>query len=622
MTDPNWWQAHQRRSQAGYTLTEVLLVVILTGIILGPLFAWMLLAMRQQPITQDGLIRTAHTGLLSSYFPQDVAVSGAAWIPGQTYDGPPDMKDDWESLNGDNDCIGGNGANGRILAVLWSGGGNTLKTVYSIAPAGSGATDEYSIWRRVCSADTGELASSSELYENADSTLESTTPAVGRTRATCFSVPGDLPCRQVQLIVAPTSDREPAKISAMRRTDAESLRIDSTGNQIPTVRIRVTANTQVAAGSQARRLELVAEARDVDGQIVQYEWILPNGPVGSPEEATVISGAVDPGNGVPTQTHVLPRSGAYSIQLTVTDNSGASRSTYHQVVVENLRPKVVMDVVVTQPDFDLAGILLPGSIALTSAGSHDPDGSIVAYEWELTEPDEEGGIGGDDSPEEDPDAPVHNSGSRLSVKFVNANETFTIPEWVRGQLVVNLTITDNDGATATETRTVTILDPTAPGEPEEPEEPVEPGEVGEPPVAVLVATAGSNVREWTFDGTRSRVDPTATPLQYSWRVNGTTLAATTPIVTHLFASSGPATVILTVTDGEGRTHEVTRSITVANEPIVQAAPQNVRYDSTNNRLYWNHRPGARRYLVDFQVVANGCQRSISRQAVSASSTLR
>ena len=68
----------RQRTQHGYTLIELLLVIAISGLILGPLFAWMLITMRQQPVQRDGMIISAQAGLLRGNFPRDVTVAGAA----------------------------------------------------------------------------------------------------------------------------------------------------------------------------------------------------------------------------------------------------------------------------------------------------------------------------------------------------------------------------------------------------------------------------------------------------------------------------------------------------------------------------------------------------------------
>jgi len=52
--------------QAGYTLIELLLVIGISAVIFVPLMAWTGLAIQQQPVIQDGLVRTSSAGLLGA----------------------------------------------------------------------------------------------------------------------------------------------------------------------------------------------------------------------------------------------------------------------------------------------------------------------------------------------------------------------------------------------------------------------------------------------------------------------------------------------------------------------------------------------------------------------------
>ena len=63
---------------------EILLVVGVSSIILIPVMAWATLAISQQPVNRDGLVRIADTGLLGAYLPEDIAVAGAAAAPGSS----------------------------------------------------------------------------------------------------------------------------------------------------------------------------------------------------------------------------------------------------------------------------------------------------------------------------------------------------------------------------------------------------------------------------------------------------------------------------------------------------------------------------------------------------------
>ncbi len=128
-------RASRHRAQHGYTLLEVLLVVAISGLIIGPLFAWMLLTMRQQPVQRDGMIVSAQAGLLRGNFPRDVTVAGAA----RAYDPTGALADEpgteWSTWR--EPCIASAASGGpgvRHLAVLISQGESRVKTIYSVAP--------------------------------------------------------------------------------------------------------------------------------------------------------------------------------------------------------------------------------------------------------------------------------------------------------------------------------------------------------------------------------------------------------------------------------------------------------------------------------------------------------
>jgi PKD repeat protein len=158
--------------------------------------------------------------------------------------------------------------------------------------------------------------------------------------------------------------------------------------------------------------------------------------------------------------------------------------------------------------------------------SRDPDGKIVQYAWDF---DGDGTF----------------------------DESVTEPQICRvfesvGNFNVTLRVTDEDGATAEFTKTVTIIG------------------VGQmvsaiPRAQFTFSPAAPNAGEpVTFDASASQSGNGAiTQYEWDWNGDGTfDETVTTPIVQHTFSDSGPRTVTLRVTNSQGRTAEFSAIVTV------------------------------------------------------------
>lgn len=506
-------QESRRRSQHGYTLLEVLLVVAISGLILGPLFAWMLLTIKQQPVERDGMIVSAQAGLLRGQFPRDVTVAGAARV----YPVADEPGTEWATWR--EACQGSSAAGGRHLAVLIAQGETRTKTIYSVAPMRDGNTvvpGRSSIWRTECAANTGLLSAQSQVIEDID-------PSPAATSATCLpATPAAAAeaCRQIAVQVTQRDSngdpRTPINLNATRRTDLASLSATTSGNFLPVARINVVSQTWTNAGTPTTDVVLSgSDSRDpdgaADGSDLNYRWELPQGPEGS---------------GVPFRTEVGPNTsvtfpavGEYWVRLTVTDAAGAQNFSYRRFEIENRSPIAVADV---SPLTATAGV---DTINMSGTNSSDPDHEISSYRWRVFS--------------------ALDAGAGLETVFTTPTASFAVPEWVIGNLVVELTVTDALGATAVHARDVVVIDPAAP--------------------------------------------PTTT----------TTLPGETT----------------TTQPGETTTTTVPGSTTTT-VPVTPGAPTNVRVEG--NILYWDARPGARRYLIDLEALNNGCARS--QQVIVSSAT--
>lgn len=175
----------------------------------------------------------------------------------------------------------------------------------------------------------------------------------------------------------------------------------------------VTANATVTLNGTA--------SADSDGTVVAYAWTQTAG------SAVALAGA-----DTATPSFVAPATaGTMTFQLVVTDNEGATHAD--SVTVEVTVPASTNEPPVAKAGRDQKKH--PRSmVVLNGWRSYDPDGRIVKYRWVQT--------GG---------APVRPYGSS------SPWATFVAPK-AEGALTFRLTVTDNKGATSTDTVTVTIDD--------------------------------------------------------------------------------------------------------------------------------------------------------------------
>lgn len=158
------------------------------------------------------------------------------------------------------------------------------------------------------------------------------------------------------------------------------------------------------AGTVGSPVVLDGSGSSDDGTIVAYDWDFGDGNTGT--------------GTTPTHTYAAP--GTYTVSLTVTDDDGGTGTATTTADI-NAPP-------VADPNGPYTGTV--GSlVALNGSGSSDPDGTIVAYDWDF--------------------------GDSSTGTGVTPSHTYAAP----GTYTVTLTVTDNDGATDTATTTVGISGP-------------------------------------------------------------------------------------------------------------------------------------------------------------------
>lgn len=110
-------------------------------------------------------------------------------------------------------------------------------------------------------------------------------------------------------------------------------------------------------------------SHDPDGEIVTYDWDFGDGNTAS---------------GI-TTTHAYAASGTFTVKLTVTDNKGATDTTSRQITVkekeqppspENKKPVADFTFSPQEPK-------VGEQVSFDASASYDPDGEIVSYRWEF-----------------------------------------------------------------------------------------------------------------------------------------------------------------------------------------------------------------------------------------------
>ena len=305
-------------------------------------------------------------------------------------------------------------------------------------------------------------------------------------------------------------------------TDDVTVTVNAAANQSPTA----NAGSDVTMTLPVNSTVLTGSGYDPDGTITTYAWTRVSGPatytiVNAGAAATGLNGLVQ---------------GVYVFRLTVTDNNGAT-ATDNVTVTVNAAAPPQNQAPTANAGSDIT-LTLPVNATILTGSGYDPDGTITTYGWTRV------------------------SGP-ATYTIVNAGAAATgLNGLVQGVYVFRLTVTDNNGATATDVVTVTVnaannQAPTA--------------NAG----ADITITLPTNTA--TLYGSGSDADGTITT--YAWtRVSGPTgftLANTSSATTGLYnLVQGVYVFRLTITDNSGATATDNVTVTVnaalptANQPPV------------------------------------------------------
>ena len=311
--------------------------------------------------------------------------------------------------------------------------------------------------------------------------------------------------------------------------DTVQITVNAAPNQSPTADAGVDINITLPTNS----ITLSGSGVDPDGTIASYSWKK----IAGPTQYTIASATLAK-TGVNNLTQ-----GTYDFELTVTDNSGASKKDTVEVTVNAAvtKPNQVPE---ANAGNDLQITLPTNSVRLSGSGV-DPDGQIASYRWSSV------------------------SGPKEFTILSPTRSLTTVNSLVKGVYNFELTVTDNSGGTDKDTVQVTVL--------------------AAPPNKPPTANAGTDktitlpTNSTSLSGSGS--DPDGTVSSYQWRkisgpsqynVNSSNKAQAT-------ASSlvqGTYQFELTVTDNSGASAKDTMQVTVNAAPINQSPTARAGSDIT------------------------------------------
>ena len=231
------------------------------------------------------------------------------------------------------------------------------------------------------------------------------TSSTGSSFGVSFSAPGDY---TVRLTVRDTFGR--ASTEALKTVHVTT----------PPVAEFTASPSEVSPGAPVVFDGRASRDPDADGTIRAWAWDFDG------------NGSWDAvGAGESVVTHAYAKVGTYGARLKVTDDRGASTVSHRTVVVRNLLPVAQLSASRNPVD---AGV----AVTFSAAGSADPDGRVVDYDWDLD---------GDGQFEQ-----VH-GGPTATASFPN-------PRNIR----IGVRARDDRGGTAVRTLLLTVREPAAPAD--------------------------------------------------------------------------------------------------------------------------------------------------------------
>jgi gliding motility-associated-like protein len=282
-------------------------------------------------------------------------------------------------------------------------------------------------------------------------------------------------------------------------------------------------------------LDAIATDPDIDDAITGVTWTQVSGAA-----ATIAT----PGTLFTQVTGLVP--GSYVFRISIADNFGATAFDEVQVTV--------LPESANQPPSALAGpdqtIILPTNTASVVGNAIDADGSVDTYSWLLV------------------------SGPTVTLTGATTS-TLNLSNLIEGTYIFSLTVTDNEGATASDEVQVTVL----------------PAGFNLPPTAIAGPDQSVDLPTTSVDITGNATDEDATTVSYLWTIvdgpGGTLANATQKTVTLSGLEVGTYTLRLTVTDAGSLidSDEVTVNVfpeQSPTDPPVVSAGEDVRIQLPDN----------------------------------------
>lgn len=397
------------------TLIETLLAVMLSSMMILPVFGWASFAMREQRQVVQRNLNGSSLGLVRAYFTRDAANA------------------DWAATDGDGlrEC----GADDSKPLVVFAEGESRIS--YALMPGEEGE----SLVRRECAKPGGAASAGTELLES----------VAGGTRAWCVTTAdidsdarllerslienGHKPreqfrnggmsgvgtsvetadeCRRVTLQVAIWQTVGGRSTSAYRTTSLTASLRTGARSALPLLSpvVVVTAEPKVGLAPLQVRFDASAST-DPNGGTLSFAWDFGDG--------ATATGA--------KPVHDYRTGGTFVAKVTVTSDAGPSAVGLVEIRVLDNAPVAVIAAPANNAD-----LAANQAVAFSSEGSGDPvdapyGGRIVAYAWDFGD--------GTTSTEQHP------------------KKTYTAASPANGYLV-RLTVTDNSGRTGTATITVKV----------------------------------------------------------------------------------------------------------------------------------------------------------------------